>query len=151
MSKSNTPYLKQKRIGPTGPKLKFSTLAPLQKKIDEYFQITPKNEVTITGLAIHLGTSRQLLMDYENGENKATQDVCDAITMAKQLVALEYELDLRRKGRPGDIFALKNFGWRDNQGIDLTGETKVTQITYVWDGTENKDTVHPAGLSKGNS
>ena len=98
----------------TGRPLKFKTPEELQQKINEYFNITPNEEVTITGLALHLDTSRETLMNYEDRE-----EFFDTIKRAKDKVQLEYELDLRRKGRSGDIFALKNFGWVDKQELDF--------------------------------
>ena len=91
-----------------GRPLLFKNVKELQKKINAYFNKTSKKEVTITGLALYLDTSRETLMNYE----KRTK-FFDAIKRAKDLVQLEYEKDLRRKGRSGDIFALKNFGWKD--------------------------------------
>lgn len=95
-----------------GRPLKFQSVEELQQKIDKYFEITPAEEVTITGLALHLDTYRETLMNYEHKD-----EFMDTIKRAKLKVQQEYEKDLRRKGRSGDIFALKNFGWTDRQEI----------------------------------
>ena len=42
------------------------------------------------------------------------------VKKAKEMVHNAYEKDLRRKGRSGDIFALKNFGWTDQRNVDLS-------------------------------
>jgi hypothetical protein len=105
-----------------GRPLKFPNVEELQKKIDEYFSVTPKDEVTITGLAIALDTSRETLCNYEKKD-----EFFDAIKKAKYKVVIEYELDLRRKGRSGDMFALKNFGWQDKNETELSGEITQTQ------------------------
>ena len=39
-----------------------------------------------------------------------------------------YEKSLRKNGRTGDIFALKNFGWTDRQEIE--SENKNINMTY---------------------
>lgn len=54
-------------------------------------------------------------MNYEEKE-----EYFDTIKKAKEMVHNAYELDLREKGRSGDIFALKNFGWSDKQEVDHT-------------------------------
>jgi hypothetical protein len=96
----------------TGRPLKFATPEILQEKIDQYFKETPPIEVTISGLALFLDTSRETLMNYEKKD-----DFFDTVKKAKLRVQVEYEKDLRKKARPGDIFALKNFGWSDRQEI----------------------------------
>ncbi len=70
-----------------------------------------KERPTITGLALALGTSRMLLLEYE----KRTDELGEVVREAKALVEYYYE-----KGTSeGDIhpavgiFALKNFNWTD--------------------------------------
>jgi len=107
---------------------KFQDATELQSKIDDYFNTTPADEVTITGLALHLDTSRETLMDYENGTwganltDEEQKSLSYTIKKAKLRVHNEYEKDLRRKGRGGDIFALKNFGWKDKQESEVYGK-----------------------------
>lgn len=98
-----------------GRPLKFETLKDLEDKISAYFESEPETEWTITGLALALDTSRETLMNYEE-----RPEYFDAIKKAKERVHNAYEKDLRRKGRSGDIFALKNFGWSDRQEVDHT-------------------------------
>src|SRR5690606_1435302 len=67
-----------------GRPLKFESVEELQKKIDEYFEscdsgtqkifykgrfyeVPDPRPYTVTGLALFLDTSRETLMDYENG------------------------------------------------------------------------------------
>ena len=100
--------------GVGGRPMKFKTPEELQKKIDAYFKKTPDDEITITGLAIALDTTRETLIDYGKRD-----EFSDTIKNAKDRVANEYEKDLRKKGRSGDIFALKNFGWKDKQEQDI--------------------------------
>lgn len=99
-----------------GRPLKFKSVEELQEKIDEYFRITPAKEITITGLALALDTYRQTLVNYEG-----KSEFMDTIKKAKTRVEHEYELDLRKQGRSGDIFALKNFKWSDKQEVEHSG------------------------------
>lgn len=102
----------------TGRPLKFQSVEDLQQKVDAYFASEPEDLWTITGLALALDTSRDTLIDYESTEGR--EEFFDTIKKAKEMVHNAYERDLRRKGRSGDIFALKNFGWSDKQEIDHT-------------------------------
>lgn len=101
------------------PALKFKTEEELQEKIDKYFIETPKDEWTITGLAMALDTFRSLLCDYENSDRYYY-----TIKKAKQKVENGYEIDLKKHGRSGTIFALKNFDWRDQTHQDITSDGK---------------------------
>lgn len=95
-----------------GRPLKFKTLKELTDKADKYFSDIEEVEWTITGLALALDTSRETLINYEKRD-----EYFDAIKRYKLMVHNAYEKDLRRKGRSGDIFALKNFGWSDVREI----------------------------------
>lgn len=86
------------------------------KAVDEYFN---DKEITHTwtGLAIHLGfESRQSLEDYK-------QKPEFAYPIKKALLKIEqiYEKALFSKNAAGPIFALKNFGWKDKQDIQVSG------------------------------
>jgi len=109
-----------------GRPLKFATVEDLQAKIDKYFLDTPQDEWTITGLALELDTSRQTLLEYE-GEVEGrgqSQAYADAIKKAKLKVENGYEKDLKKHGRTGTIFALKNFDWKDKSETDITSKGK---------------------------
>ena len=95
--------------------MKFQSVEELEKKIGEYFKNVESDAWTITGLANALDTSRETLMNYE-----AKEQYFDAIKRAKGKIEEAYEIDLRKKGNSGTIFALKNFGWKDKQEIDQT-------------------------------
>lgn len=97
-----------------GRPLKYETPDALAKVINEYFENTPLDQYTVTGVALTIG-GKQLLQDYEERE-----DFKDIVLKAKLIVEHSYELSLRKRGRVGDIFALKNMGWKDKQEIDQT-------------------------------
>jgi len=101
---------------PAGRPLKFETVEQLQSQVDSYFALTPKDEWTITGLAMALDTSRQTLCDYEDER----PEYSDTVKKAKIKVENGYEIDLKKHGRSGTIFALKNFDWKDKTETDLT-------------------------------
>ena len=108
-----------------GRPLKWKTVEELQEKIDAYFEETLQEEWTITGLALALDTYRQTLVNYEEKD-----EFMDAIKRAKTMVENAYELSLRSKGRAGDIFGLKNFGWADKTETDVTSGGE--PISFNW-------------------
>ena len=91
-----------------GRPLKFASVEELQEKINDYF-----NNTLEEGLALALDTDRQTLINYQNRE-----EYFDTIKKAKTRIEHSYEKALRKNGRTGDIFALKNFGWTDKQEIE---------------------------------
>ena len=108
-----------------GRPLKFTTVEELQQKIGVYFEDTDIAEWTITGLALALDTSRETLCDYESKDKYS-----DTIKKAKLMVENSYELDLKKYGKSGTIFALKNFNWKDKteQDIDVKGTLSLTDL-----------------------
>lgn len=108
---------------PAGRPLKFETVEVIQPLIDKYFADTPKEEWTITGLALALDTSRKTLVEYEGKD-----EFSNAVKKAKEMVENSYEIDLKRSGRSGTIFALKNFDWKDKTETDVTSGGKPLPI-----------------------
>jgi hypothetical protein len=107
--------------------LKWKTPEEVETLANEYLEKTPIEEWTITGLALSLDTTRQTLVNYEDRD-----EFLDAIKRIKTKIEYSYELALRKHGRSGDIFGLKNFGWSDKQEIDHT--TKGDKITPIYGG-----------------
>lgn len=60
-----------------------------------------------------------MLIEYEKrGEDgKIDMEFTNAIRKAKEMVENSYEIDLKQSGRTGTIFALKNFGWKDQSEV----------------------------------
>lgn len=100
---------------PGGAPRKWQSPEALQAKVDEYF--ATEERLTVTGLAYHLGMTRQGLMDYQNRDEFA-----DAIKRAKVRIEAHVEAQLMYgRQATGPLFNLKNnFGWRDQQQIDQT-------------------------------
>jgi len=105
-----------------GKPLKFQSVTNLQADIDKYFDSTPIEEWTITGLAMALDTFRKVLCEYENLDSRIKYR--NTIKKAKQKVEHSYEVDLKKSGRTGTIFALKNFEWKDQVQTDVTSKDK---------------------------
>ena len=85
------------------------------------FPIVKHNPYTITGLALHLGfVSRQSIYDYENRNDEFSYIIKKARLHCENYVergTLAGEIP----PAPG-IFVLKNYGWKDTQGIEHSGE-----------------------------
>ena len=126
---------------PSGKKLKFGAgqrpvfSHPEQMAIalEQYFNSTPEGEWTLTGLALSCGLSYAGLMRYDK-KDKAYYELLER---AKLFVHNSYEKGLRKDGRTGDIFALKNLGWKDKQEVENTHKVVVMDsIKQVADSGE---------------
>lgn len=102
-----------------GRPLKFKDKEKLNEDIDRYFTETKREEWTITGLALALDTSRETLINYQEKE-----EYFDTIKKAKDMVEHSYEIDLKKSGRTGTIFALKNFDWRDKTESEVNSRVE---------------------------
>lgn len=112
-----------------GRPLKFNNLKELEDSIDKYFNDTKIEDWTVTGLAIALDTFRSVLCDYGSGKyDEEDKEFSYTIKKAKHMVEHSYELDLKRHGRTGTIFALKNFDWKDKNETDITSGGKPIPI-----------------------
>ncbi len=109
-----------------GKPLLFEAPDALAAAINQYFQNTNQEEFTITGLCLAMGTSKQVFSDY--GKREGFKDI---VSHARLIVENSYELTLRRYGRTGDIFALKNFRWTGKQGIEQTSEIESEYFTAL--------------------
>ena len=154
-----------------GRPLKFKSVEELETKIDEYFKscydyardmwgnrlkdkdaktsegesqwvMKKVKQFTISGMAVFLDTSRETLMDYENGKydgrdengntveltddekkwNEQVDDFSDTIKKAKLAVYADTEESLFVPGKAtGAIFSLKNnYEWKDKSEQEIT-------------------------------
>lgn len=100
----------------SGQHPKYETPEEMQVLIDKYFKDTQDKELTLTGLALALDfESRQSIYHYEKKEA-----FCYTIRKARLRIENSYEKALRKTGHSGNIFALKNLGWKDKQELDVT-------------------------------
>jgi len=104
---------------PVGRPPKFSSPEQLQGLIDAYFaeRLLTEKPVSVTGLCLALDTTRETLDDYQ-----AKPEFTDSIKKAKLRVENFYEERLTLSNATGSIFALKNFGWSDNQNLNIGGQ-----------------------------
>jgi hypothetical protein len=118
-----------------GRPLKFENKELLIQKIEEFFDLIKKeNEIpSVVGLAIHLGTNKQTLLNYQDRE-----DFRDIIEDAKQKI----EAQFTAKAYSGDIppaifiFTSKNhYGYKDEQHRAHSGSLDLKRALDECDGT----------------
>ena len=140
-----------KEVNKGGRPPKYSTNEAIQNRIDEYYQYCEDKEkvLSITGLCWFLGVDRATLCKYENLfevegykniSNEEKEKILNTVKEAKQRIEFEYEQALFNKNSAtGAIFTLKNnYGWKDKQEIEQTGETTVnTKIDLTGMSTED--------------
>jgi hypothetical protein len=105
----------------------YNSVEEMEVMINKYFQETPEERLTVTWLALALWFSTRLgLINYEWKE-----EFVNAVKKAKTMVEHAYELSLRKNGRSWDIFALKNFDWKDKTETDNKNEN-TWEMTINW-------------------
>ncbi len=117
----------------------YASPQEMHAKIIEYFDYiqgekkTPRSKTwirepeppTVTGLALFLGfESRQSMYDY-----KKKEEFTYIIKRAISIVENAYEQRLSDGNSTGAIFALKNMGWKDEQGLKHTGDKDNPVVT----------------------
>ncbi len=126
---------KKKAAGGRPPK--YTDVQKMQKSIDEYFNgITYDDEhgikrlsaPAISELAYHLNMTTETLRDYgTKAKFSAT------VKRAKQRIEIALEKNLYGNSVTGTIFNLKNnFGWKDKQEIEQSGQVKVIGLHPKW-------------------
>ena len=110
-----------------GAPRKYTKLEDIVRDIETYLNKTKIEKWTITGLAIALDMTRSTLIEYVKRNN----ELSNAVKKAKAMVEHSYELDLRKRGHAGDIFALKNFNWSDKQEIEHSGSISLKELSRV--------------------
>ena len=115
-----------------GNRPKFDTPEQLQAAFNGYFDITPVNSYSLTGLALAVGTSRKTLENYSKNP-----DFKPVVDEARLIVEYSYEMRLTGKAYKGAMFALKNLGWDDTNRLEVTpgkdanGNDNEWKITFV--------------------
>jgi hypothetical protein len=110
----------QKHAG--GRPLKFKSPKELEERGLAYFRECEEKKLplTITGLALTLGTTRELLCNYEDRD-----EFHDVIKRLKLTVENYLEQRLHVMPNPGGIiFILKNLSWTDRQDIDINARLR---------------------------
>jgi hypothetical protein len=98
---------------------------------DEYIE-----RPSILGMCLHMGIHRDTLLEYE-----ALVEYSDTVKAAKSKIEQYVEQQLYRKDQvTGIIFNLKNnFGWKDKQEIETTGETTVNNNLKIDNSVKTED------------
>ena len=109
-----------------GRPLKYESPEELQRLIDEYFEQTPVEKRTITGLAIALDTDRSILCNYEQRD-----EFSNTIKAAKRKIEHAYEMHGMEHRSAFDIFRMKNMGWQDKTEVDQTVKYDEVRIVFV--------------------
>lgn len=78
----------------------------------------PPEPATITGLSLYLGFSNRRSMDHLDDH----VEFSGIMARARARVEYEYEKKLDSSSAYGAQFALKNMGWRDIRGVELSGK-----------------------------
>jgi hypothetical protein len=119
--------------------LKFQSVEELEDKINDFFTTVPFEEWTITGLALHLDCETETIKNY--GERDGFSD---SVKKAYLKVQNSYERDLKKYGRSGTIFGLKNFGWKDENFVNQDTTIKINAMNY---GDTSSNTPIPPSLA----
>ena len=121
---------------PGGRPRKYKSPEEMQIAIDDYFATCDKENkpYLITGLALHLGfTSRTDLINYEG----YSLEFHNTIKKAKTRVEAYCESKIFNHNPAGAIFALKNYGWKDRQEIDVNADVDAQiSVKFVQDEDE---------------
>ena len=108
---------------------KWKTPGALKRDVNKYFKMCEEkgSPLTITGLALALGTNRQTLINYQ----KNLGGEFDTIIKKAKLMVEGYAEQYLYTGRnvAGAIFNLKNnYGWIDKKEIEHSGGFMVDLI-----------------------
>ena len=114
---------------------KIKSVRQFEERAEAYFvECEAKGEpALLTGLILALGLcSREGLDEYGR-----RPEFTDSVKKAKLRIEMEYEKALQGHSPTGAIFALKNFGWRDKQDLELSGGVKVKTLADLMMDAEN--------------
>lgn len=107
----------------------------MEERCQEYFEecdVSGK-PYAITGVALVLGVNRRTLLKWRNDLTPQSKYFWRKAIIKKALLKCEdYTVQYLYKGGmspAGPIFALKNYGWRDEKSLDLT--TAGRQLGYI--------------------
>ncbi len=113
-----------------GRPLKFESVEILESAIADYFTVcaAAHRPLTITGLALHLDTSRETLINYE--EKEAYFDTIKRAKLTIQNYVEEYLFT--GKNVAGAIFNLvNNYGWSNKSQTDVTTGGEKIQYNVI--------------------
>lgn len=105
---------------------KYDDPKVFMEKAEEYFEVTPTRDQTKADFCVYMGISTALLSKYKSGgQGEEFKEISEWVYTRLER---KWEADLNYKANPtGPIFALKQYGWRDNQEV----EAKVTGFDII--------------------
>lgn len=106
--------------------------------VDYFKQLPEVNEPpTVTGLTLYLGfDTKTTLYDYAK-KVEFSNPIKKALTKIEQYHEIATSMGDKCTG---NIFILKNFGWKDTNGIELSGEVKTnTPPTIMFVDSDHED------------
>lgn len=114
-----------------GQPLKFKSVEDLENSIEDYFIECEAKErpLTISGLAICLGTNRQTLLNYEDKD-----EYFDTIKTAKNIIENYAEEQLFTNSKTGGIIfnLVNNWGWKNKTESEIKHQVeKIDGFKYV--------------------
>lgn len=108
----------------------FSSAEEFMDKVEEYFDTHDVKFQTRAGLCEFLNITRNTLINYKNGS--LGEDYQEVAEWAYTRLENKYELDLNLRPNPtGPIFALKQYGWKDNQDVEVKGTGSISIVTNI--------------------
>ena len=120
---------------PGGRPRKFTDAESLYNSGMEYIDKVLGNgeHLTFTGLCIALDTTRETFGDYESGKyDDKDNRFSDSVKRLKQRCENYAENKLFANNPTGAIFALKNYGWKDKQDIEINPDQDgVIKVSFV--------------------
>lgn len=109
----------------------------IEKLGNAYFEMCEKKKLpfTITGLALALDTTRDVLMDYQ--EKDEFSNTIKRLKLRCENYAEQQAFMGRNQA--GSIFALKNYGWKDQQSHDHTTGGQPFELRVIDFGKKHED------------
>ena len=108
----------------------FNSAEEFMDKVEEYFDNTDVKFQTRAGLCQYLSITVGTFYNYKNGSQG--EDMKEVAEWACTRLENKYELDLNLRPNPtGPIFALKQYGWRDNQDVEVKGTGSISIVTNI--------------------
>lgn len=109
---------------------KIENASEFYEKVEAYFDETNPREQTRAGLCVYLGITKPTFYNYKSGSQGA--DFAEVAEWACTRLENKYELDLNNGRNPtAPIFALKQYGWRDNQDVEVKGSGAIEIVSNI--------------------
>lgn len=119
----------EKNLG--GRPLKLRSAKKVQAIVDEYFAKCESEKllITVTGLSLALGITRETFLEYAKGEGEHSR-LSDLFKKARLRVEHAYEKrGLTAQNPAFCIFIMKNMGYTDRQDIDINAKLRPSSYT----------------------